>query len=45
MYPMENGSSNINEMGTSQGGVLSPLLMNIVLHGMENYVTKEFGRN
>ena len=28
-----------------QGGVLSPLLMNIALHGMENYVTKEFGRN
>jgi len=32
-------------MGTPQGGVLSPLLMNIALHGMENYVTKEFGRN
>jgi RNA-directed DNA polymerase len=45
MDSTENDSSEINEMGTPQGGVLSPLLMNIALHGMENYVTKEFGRN
>merc|ERR1712161_91231 len=32
-------------MGTSQGGVLSPLLMNIALHGMEKHVIKEFSRN
>jgi RNA-directed DNA polymerase len=42
---IENNSSEINEMGTPQGGVLSPLLMNIALHGMENFITKEFGKN
>jgi RNA-directed DNA polymerase len=40
MDPTENDSSEINEMGTPQGGVLSPLLMNIALHGMETHVTK-----
>jgi len=45
MDPTENDSSEINEMGTPQGGVLSPLLMNIALHGMERHVMKEFGRN
>lgn len=45
MDPIEKDFSEINDMGTPQGGVLSPLLMNIALHGMENYVTKEFGRN
>jgi len=45
MDSTEKDSSEINDMGTPQGGVLSPLLMNIALHGMENYVTKEFGRN
>jgi len=45
MDSTENDSSEINEMGTPQGGVLSPLLMNITLHGIEKHVTKEFGRN
>lgn len=45
MDPTENDSSEINEMGTPQGGVLSPLLMNIALHGLENHVTKEYGRH
>jgi RNA-directed DNA polymerase len=45
MDPTENDSSEINKMGTPQGSVLSPLLMNIALHGMETHVTKEFGRN
>jgi RNA-directed DNA polymerase len=45
MASTESESSEINEMGTPQGGVFSLLLMNIALHGMENYVTKEFGRN
>jgi len=42
--PMDKGSSEINDSGTPQGGVLSPLLMNIALHGMEDYVTKELGK-
>ena len=42
--PTDKDSSAINDSGISQqGGVLFPLLMNIVLHGMENYVTKELG--
>ena len=45
MDSTENDSSEINEMGTPQKGVLSPLLMNIALHGMETHVTKEFGKN
>ena len=45
MDPTENDSSEINEMGTPQGGVLSPLLMNIALYGLENHVTKEYGRH
>jgi RNA-directed DNA polymerase len=45
MDSTENDSSEINEMGTPQGGVLSPLLMNIALHGMENFVSKEFKKN
>ncbi len=30
--------------GTPQGGVISPLLANIALHGMENYLKKQFPR-
>lgn len=45
MSPTENDSSEINEMGTPQGGVLSPLLMNIALHGLEAHVVTKFGRN
>lgn len=45
MDSTENDSSEINEMGTLQGGVLSLLLMNIALHGMENFVSREFGKN
>jgi RNA-directed DNA polymerase len=32
---MEDGSFTTTEMGTPQGGVISPLLLNIALHGME----------
>ena len=32
------GKFNPTEMGTPQGGVLSPLLANIGLHGLENYI-------
>jgi RNA-directed DNA polymerase len=38
-------SSKINESGTTQEGVLSSLLMNIALHGMETHVMENFGRN
>jgi RNA-directed DNA polymerase len=38
-------SSEVNEAGTPQGGVISPLLMNIALHDMENHVLNEFSRN
>lgn len=34
-----------NVAGTPQGGVLSPLLMNIALHGMETAVASKFKRN
>ena len=45
LYSTENDSSEINEMGIPQGGVLSPLLLNIALHGLETHVTTKFGRN
>jgi RNA-directed DNA polymerase len=32
---MEDGSYSATELGTPQGGVISPLLLNIALHGME----------
>jgi RNA-directed DNA polymerase len=38
-------SSEIDLVGTPQGGVISPLLMNIALHGMEEHVIREFKRN
>lgn len=33
---MENGQVYFHDNGTSQGSVISPLLANIALHGMEN---------
>jgi RNA-directed DNA polymerase len=35
---MSEGKFNLTEMGTPQGGVISPLLANIGLHGLENYI-------
>lgn len=35
---LDGGILNNPEMGTPQGGVLSPLLCNIALHGMEDYL-------
>jgi RNA-directed DNA polymerase len=35
-------SYDINEAGTPQGGVISPLLMNIALHGLENNLLEHF---
>ena len=42
---MKGASSLSNEAGTPQGGVISPLLSNIALHGMETAVLKEFKRD
>ncbi len=33
------------EQGTPQGGVISPLLMNIALHGMEEVVTAGYSKS
>jgi RNA-directed DNA polymerase len=35
---MFNGKYNPTEQGTPQGGVLSPLLANIGLHGLETFI-------
>lgn len=35
----------INESGTPQGGIISPLLSNVALHGMEYLLLKNFSRN
>lgn len=45
MDNLEDQSSEVSELGTPQGGIISPLLMNIALHGLENVVLKEFGRH
>ena len=44
LHTLAKESSEINEAGTPQGGALSPLLMNIALHGVETHVIKNFGR-
>jgi RNA-directed DNA polymerase len=45
MDNFKNTTSETNEVGTPQGGVISPLLANIALHGMETAVLSEFGRD
>lgn len=42
MADSEEDSYEINEAGIPQGGVISPLLMNIALHGLENNILKHF---
>lgn len=37
---MENGSFHLNEEGTMQGGVISPLLANIYLHPLDKLMTQ-----
>lgn len=36
---MDNGVFSSTEEGTPQGGVISPLLANIALHGLEEFIT------
>lgn len=45
MHAKIEENSEVNEIGTPQGGVISPLLMNTALHGIENHVVKKFSRN
>jgi len=42
---MEDGSWHATESGTPQGGVISPLLANIALHGMEDALDSKTGRD
>lgn len=44
MENFKDESSDINLVGTPQGGVISPLLCNIALHGLENELLKRFPR-
>lgn len=40
---LEDGRYNATNSGTPQGGVISPLLANIALHGMETAIGMKFG--
>lgn len=42
MVDSDEDSYDIKEAGTPQGGVISPLLMNIALHGLENNILEHF---
>ncbi len=42
---IDSGSFIATNAGTPQGGVLSPLLANIALHGLENLISLEFPSN
>jgi RNA-directed DNA polymerase len=45
MDNFKDQTSLSNEVGTPQGGVISPLLCNVALHGMEIDLLSQFGRN
>jgi len=40
----ENGEIFPSEAGTPQGGIASPLLANVALHGLETAITNAFGK-
>ena len=42
---MEGCSFSPTEVGTPQGGVISPLLMNVALHGMETLVSEGYSKS
>jgi RNA-directed DNA polymerase len=42
---VENGRLTRTEEGTPQGGVVSPVLLNIALHGMESVAGARYGRD
>lgn len=42
---IDSGELMATNTGTPQGGVLSPLLANIALHGLENLINQEFPAN
>src|SRR5260370_17457414 len=42
---MEGQTFSPTEVGTPQGGVISPLLMNVALHGMEQAITEGYSKS
>lgn len=45
MDGFDNEISDLNVVGTPQGGIISPLLCNVALHGMETSLLKNFRRD
>ncbi|MGO2281958.1 MULTISPECIES: group II intron reverse transcriptase/maturase [Vibrio] len=41
---IESGSFNLTEAGTPQGGIISPVLANMALDGLENVLESHFGK-